>query len=71
MIGSHRDLHPSNVMKLRNEGGLVLVDWDAAGPVVPVQEVACYALVFADSLSAATILDTMLAGPPCHCLSSR
>jgi len=26
----------------------VLVDWDAAGPVVPVQEVACFALVFAE-----------------------
>ena len=30
------------------ESSLALVDWDAAGPVVPAQEVACFALVFAD-----------------------
>ncbi len=41
MIGSHRDLHPSNLMRLHHGTALVLVDWDAAGPVVPVQEVAC------------------------------
>lgn len=48
MIGSHRDLHPTNVMRLRDSPGLVLVDWDAAGPVVPRQEMACFALVFAE-----------------------
>ena len=26
----------------------MLVDWDAAGPVVPLHEVACFALVFAE-----------------------
>jgi len=46
-IGSHRDLHPTNFMHLAT-GALVLVDWDAAGPVVPEQEVACFALVFGD-----------------------
>jgi Ser/Thr protein kinase RdoA (MazF antagonist) len=48
MVGSHRDLHPTNVMRLERGGGFVLVDWDAAGPVVPCQEVACFALVFAE-----------------------
>jgi Ser/Thr protein kinase RdoA (MazF antagonist) len=48
LIGSHRDLHPSNVMRLRDGRGLVLVDWDAAGPVVPAQEVVCFALLFAE-----------------------
>ena len=48
MVGSHRDLHPTNVMRLREGRGLVLVDWDAAGPVVPVQGVVCFALVFAE-----------------------
>ena len=46
-IGSHRDLYPTNLMRLET-GGLVLVDWDAAGPVIPHQEVACFALVFGD-----------------------
>jgi len=40
MVGSHRDLHPTNLMRLHQGGGLVLVDWDAAGPVVPLHEVA-------------------------------
>lgn len=44
-IGSHCDLHPTNLMHLAT-GALVLVDWDAAGPVVPEREVACFALVF-------------------------
>jgi Ser/Thr protein kinase RdoA (MazF antagonist) len=48
MVGSHRDLHPTNIMRLRESHELVLVDWDAAGPVVPVHEVACFALVFAE-----------------------
>lgn len=48
IVGSHRDLHPSNVMRLSDGHGLVLVDWDAAGPVVPAQEVVCFALVYAE-----------------------
>ena len=34
MVGSHRDLHPTNVMRLRQVDELVLVDWgyrDAGG----------------------------------------
>ena len=46
-IGSHRDLHPTNLIQLAS-GGFALVDWDAAGPVIPEQEVACFALVFGD-----------------------
>ncbi len=46
-IGSHRDLHPTNLLRVAR-GRHVLVDWDAAGPVVPRQEVACFALVFGD-----------------------
>jgi hypothetical protein len=46
-IGSHRDLHPTNFLRLP-AGPLVLVDWDAAGPAIPKQEVACFALVFGD-----------------------
>jgi len=48
MVGSHRDLHPTNVMRPEHGGSFVLVDWDAAGPVVPCHEVACFALVFAE-----------------------
>jgi hypothetical protein len=44
-IGSHRDLHPTNLLRLAS-GELALVDWDAAGPVIPRKEVACFALVF-------------------------
>jgi Ser/Thr protein kinase RdoA (MazF antagonist) len=47
-IGSHRDLHPTNLLRLQT-GALALVDWDAAGPVIPDHEVACFALVFGES----------------------
>ena len=36
-IGSHRDVRPDNA--LRSDAGLLLVDWDAAGPVVQGREV--------------------------------
>jgi thiamine kinase-like enzyme len=48
LIGSHRDLHPTNLLRL-HPGALALVDWDAAGPVIPEHEVACFALVFGES----------------------
>ena len=34
-------------MRVDSTGDLIVVDWDAAGPVVPRQEVACFALVLA------------------------
>jgi aminoglycoside phosphotransferase (APT) family kinase protein len=48
MVGSHRDLTPTNIMRVESTGDLVVVDWDAAGPVVPRQEVACFSLVLAE-----------------------
>jgi thiamine kinase-like enzyme len=45
MVGSHRDLHPTNVMRLDHGRGFMPVDWDAAGPVVPGHEIACFAPV--------------------------
>lgn len=37
-IGSHRDVRPDNTM--RTPGGLLMIDWDGAGPVVQGAEVA-------------------------------
>ncbi len=48
MVGSHRDLTPTNIMRVDAPRRYMLVDWDTAGPVVPRQEVACFALVLAD-----------------------
>jgi Ser/Thr protein kinase RdoA (MazF antagonist) len=44
LIGSHRDLNAHNV--LFSDRGLVLVDWDAAGPTTAQFERACYAVVW-------------------------
>jgi len=43
-VGSHRDLNAHNV--LFGGGDLVLVDWDAAGPIWPPWELACYATLW-------------------------
>jgi len=44
-IASHRDLNAHNV--LFGPAGLSLIDWDGAGPIVPVQERSQYAVLWA------------------------
>jgi Phosphotransferase enzyme family len=44
-VPSQRDLHPPNVIR-RPDGSHVIVDWDAAGPVIAREEVAMFALVW-------------------------
>ena len=48
VVPSQRDLHPPNVMQCV-DGSLMVVDWDAAGPVNAREEVAKYALVWASA----------------------
>lgn len=44
-VPSQRDYHPPNVL-LRPDGGLALVDWDAAGPAVASADVTKFAEVW-------------------------
>src|SRR5205085_2353814 len=62
MVGSHRDLTPTNIMRVDSAGDLVVVDWDAAGPVVPHQEVACFALVLAERANGHGYVDGVARG---------
>jgi hypothetical protein len=45
VVDSHRDLDPKNTL-LRDDGVLLAVDWDAAGPVCAVREAVAVALDF-------------------------
>jgi len=44
-IMSHRDVDAKNVLRIP-DGGLVLIDWDTAGPTVPREDVARHAIVW-------------------------
>ncbi len=48
LVPSQRDLHPPNVIE-GGDGRLVVVDWDAAGPVNAREETALFALVWASA----------------------
>lgn len=45
LLMSHRDADPKNVMR-REDGTVLLIDWDAAGPVSARMDVANHALVW-------------------------
>ncbi|MCL5997532.1 MAG: phosphotransferase [Chloroflexi bacterium] len=49
-VPSQRDLHPPNIIRSKansQAGRHVVVDWDAAGPVIAREDVAMFALVWA------------------------
>jgi hypothetical protein len=50
--------HATNIMRVESTGDLIVVDWDAAGPVVPHQEVACFALVLAERANGQAYVDS-------------
>jgi len=59
-VMSHRDLDPKNV--LWNGGDPCIIDWEAAGPVHPLQEMAETALCWSDDGKNEEALGAFLAG---------